>query len=369
MSNKKPVVVYGASGYTGKLVMEYLREYQVPFIAAGRNKARIEEAVALVPGIETADYDIVEVEHSVEALTELFQGTQVVCNTVGPFAYFGEVVVEAAANAGIHYMDTTGEQEFMLRVEEKFGQQYADNGKILAPSVAYMYTPLDICTHIVLEEPGIDTIEAGCVAAGVPTYGSTQTIFAMFQADHLYLENDELHPWEKGRGFEIQAPGKLMTQLAHPWGGGSLPVWLRNDGRVHSVKQLTAFTNRAMYESIISLQKHYEENIKPLPQAEQEAALQQIAEGMQPGMPPRENRLVHRTTDFAVGTGSGVKKTCTLHTTAPYQLTGVVQAALAKFLLTEEPRKAGFVSGCQAVGHEYLTGAIRNFLPVQIDID
>ena len=40
MSNK-PVIVYGASGYTGRLVCEYLREYNVPFVAAGRDKARI----------------------------------------------------------------------------------------------------------------------------------------------------------------------------------------------------------------------------------------------------------------------------------------------------------------------------------------
>ena len=41
----KPVIVYGASGYTGRLVCEYLREYNVPFIAAGRDKARIAEAM------------------------------------------------------------------------------------------------------------------------------------------------------------------------------------------------------------------------------------------------------------------------------------------------------------------------------------
>ena len=42
----KPVVVYGASGYTGRLVAEYLREYNVPFIAAGRNRERIEDVLA-----------------------------------------------------------------------------------------------------------------------------------------------------------------------------------------------------------------------------------------------------------------------------------------------------------------------------------
>ena len=72
MSNGKPVVVYGASGYTGRLVCEYLREFNVPFIAAGRDKARIAEALDKVPGIDTVAHEIVEVEHQVEPLTELF---------------------------------------------------------------------------------------------------------------------------------------------------------------------------------------------------------------------------------------------------------------------------------------------------------
>ena len=42
MSASKPVVVYGASGFSGRLVVEYLREYNIPFIAAGRNRAKIE---------------------------------------------------------------------------------------------------------------------------------------------------------------------------------------------------------------------------------------------------------------------------------------------------------------------------------------
>ena len=46
MSSKKPVVVYGASGYSGRLTAEYLREYNVPFIAAGRNKAKLQEVMS-----------------------------------------------------------------------------------------------------------------------------------------------------------------------------------------------------------------------------------------------------------------------------------------------------------------------------------
>ncbi|MDT7634267.1 MAG: hypothetical protein QOI50_6197, partial [Pseudonocardiales bacterium] len=88
MSTDKPVVIYGASGYTGRLVAEYLREFNLPFIAAGRDAKRIAEAIENVPGIDTIEYEIVEVEHTVEALTELFTGAKVICNTVGPFASF-----------------------------------------------------------------------------------------------------------------------------------------------------------------------------------------------------------------------------------------------------------------------------------------
>ena len=45
MSDKKPVVVYGASGYTGRLVCEFLRQYQIPFVAAGRNAEKIQEVM------------------------------------------------------------------------------------------------------------------------------------------------------------------------------------------------------------------------------------------------------------------------------------------------------------------------------------
>ena len=78
MSTDKPVIVYGASGYTGRLVCEYLREYNVPFVAAGRDKARIQEAMDKVPGIDTVEHEIVEVAHDVEPLAELFDGARVV---------------------------------------------------------------------------------------------------------------------------------------------------------------------------------------------------------------------------------------------------------------------------------------------------
>src|SRR5206468_4893390 len=87
---KYPVVVYGASGYTGMLTMDWLIDQNIPFTAVARNAKRTQEMMAQrVVRLESATYEIIECEHSVEALTKAFKGAKVVCNTVGPFVKFG----------------------------------------------------------------------------------------------------------------------------------------------------------------------------------------------------------------------------------------------------------------------------------------
>src|ERR1700733_3417245 len=122
MGTDKPVIVYGASGYTGRLVCEYLREYNVPFIAAGRDKAKVQAVVDKIPGIESADYEVGEVEHNADALTKLVGGARVVRNMAGPFIKCGKEVVEACLAAGCHYTDTTGEQDWVMHANETWGE-------------------------------------------------------------------------------------------------------------------------------------------------------------------------------------------------------------------------------------------------------
>ncbi|MGI9288307.1 MAG: saccharopine dehydrogenase family protein [Pseudomonadales bacterium] len=368
MSNK-PVVIYGASGYTGRLVAEALRSYQIPFIAAGRNHERIEEAMRLVPGIETAEYEVAEVAHELQSLTELFKRAEVVCNTVGPFDYFGKLAVQACAEAGAHYLDTTGEIPFMNEVAMEFGKQYEAAGKVLAPCTSYMYTPLEIAAHIALETPGVDTLEAICSATGTPTYASTQTIFAMFQTSEraFYLENNQRVVWPAAKGYEVVVPGLMMTQLAHPWGGGSLPLYFEKDARVISCRQLTAFTSRALMEQVVAMHEMYESEIKQLPEEEQQEKLKAIGESIQPGMPPRENPLVHRNTDVVHGRGGNISTTCIIRSFAPYLMTGVLQAATANYLLNGHQKSAGFSSACTAVGYRELLGQLQNFGLCQLE--
>src|SRR5882672_5616198 len=133
MSSKRPVVLFGASGFSGRLVAEFLREFNVPFIAAGRDRARIQGVMNHVPGIETADYEIIETGGSADDLAKLFTGARVVCNTVGPFLYHGPRIIEACLKAGSHYMDIGGEQAWHREVEENWGEKFARQGLLAAP--------------------------------------------------------------------------------------------------------------------------------------------------------------------------------------------------------------------------------------------
>ena len=177
MSEKKPVIVYGASGYTGRLVCEYLREYNIPFIAAGRSAEKLNAAMkSNVAGIETADYEVVTVPHTVAALTELFKGASVVLNTVGPFAKFGVEVVQACLAAKCHYTDPTGEQDWLNTLEQEFGTKFGNAGLLLAPGIAQMYTTGEIAAQLCLETPGLDTLDIAVFWGGSPTIASTPSV-------------------------------------------------------------------------------------------------------------------------------------------------------------------------------------------------
>jgi Family of unknown function (DUF5938)/Saccharopine dehydrogenase NADP binding domain len=357
----KPVVVYGASGYTGKLVCEHLRNYNIPFLAAGRSAERVEAQMKLVPGIETADYEVVEVKHDLESLADLMDGAKVMCNTVGPFAKYSKVVVEAALKAGCHYMDTTGEQAFVQDMADAYGDEYAAKGLCLMPSTAYMYTTLDICAQVCKEElPGAHTLDGVLAATAVPTYASTQSFFDILRRKHLYLELNELKEWPEAQGYEVNVPGFHATALGLPWGGTSLPIWYRDDHQIHTCKVIAGFTNRPMMEFVLETWRKYVTEIKHLPEAEQEKTIAEMADQVQFGTPPRENPIVHGTMDSCSGIGSLEVVNVALKGSLPYRQTGMFQAHVTNHLLAGGPiLKHGFASACQAIGYRTILGALK----------
>ncbi|MFW0788323.1 DUF5938 domain-containing protein [Gordonia sp. CPCC 205333] len=364
----KPVVVYGASGYTGRLVCEYLREYNIPFAAVGRSQEKLEASMkSNVPGIETADYEIVATEHSVEALTELFTGASVVCNMVGPFATYGHEVVQACLAAGVHYLDTTGEQDWLITLDEQYGADFAAKGLLLSPGLAQMYTTGEIAAQISLETPGVDTLDIAVFWGGSPTIASTQTILvnaAMSKA--YYLEQNNYVEWDPEAGlYNLAIPGQHELALALPWGGTSHPVWFRKDPRVANVKALGGVFNKPLMEGVPQIVAGALEATKDLPPEERLAALQATAAQVMNEMPPREYTRINRTVDSVHATGPLGRSHTVLYGNSNYKQTGLLQAYGAFSLLQKAPNATGLASGCQAFGHRELLGVLRSFGLVQ----
>ncbi|HXW63316.1 MAG TPA: DUF5938 domain-containing protein [Candidatus Acidoferrales bacterium] len=351
MATNKPVVLYGAGGYSGRLAAEYLREYNVPFVAAGRNKTKMQEVMNRVPGIETAQYEIVETGGSVAELAKLFAGAKVVCNTVGPFIYYGPPVVEACFEAGCHYLDIAGEQAWHRQLEEKWSSRFADKRLVIVAGMAFMSAPSDAAARLALETGGIDSLEILTMFDGMPTFGSTQTIFAVIQTDGYYLDQNHYKPWQRAVGYEAVVPGYIRTQLALSWGGFPHPVWYKNHPQVANVKSFGGLLNRQIMENVLATEKQYESVIRPLPKAEQERKLQDMANAVQTGTPPRENSREQRTIDVISGRGSLASAQVVQLGTCCYQQTGLMQAFGAHSLIHTPPTKTGYASPAEAFGH------------------
>jgi short subunit dehydrogenase-like uncharacterized protein len=369
VSERRRVVVYGASGFSARLIIEFLREYNVPFVAAGRDRAKIEDVLAHVPGIGTADYEIVEVAHEVDALASLLDGATVVCNTVGPCIYYASTVAEAALRAGCHYIDTGGEAPWVRLAHEQWGAKFLEAGLLLAPATAYMSAVAEACARIAMERaPGIDSLEILSMFNGFPTYGSTQTIFGQLQWESFYLEQNAYKLWPPVTTLEVTIPSAITTQLALPWGGFPHPVWFKDDPQIANVRAFGGLLDRSIMESIVGGQRSYQENIKSLPADEQRRVLAEIADSVQPATPPRENRRMQRTVDVVVGRGSLESIRVYAHGQGAYLMTGLIQAYAAHHLIHQPPRKLGFASPGEAFGHREILAALESYGFVRVEV-
>ncbi len=363
---KYPVIVYGASGYTGMLIMDWLIDQNIPFTAVARSADRTRQMMAeRVLRLESAVYEIVETEHSVAALSKVFQGAKVVCNTVGPFSQFGAVAVEAALNAGCHHLDSTGEQAYVLNMRERFGELYRQAGLVLAPSTSYMHTFAEIAAELALETPGVDTLETATLcrgprtgSAGV-TVGSTASIFGMAREKQYYLWERQLVQHPVTTSFSVADPSFMQPVFSLPWSGTALPVFYQRDPRVNSCISSVGFYDTDVMRQAHGFFQKWEAEFKDLSAAEQDAILQATVQSVTPSMPPRERTLLTRTVDFAIGRGNLNAVRATVHGITPYISTGALHVACAMKLLEGETNKIGFTSACKAFDHHYLLGFLE----------
>jgi short subunit dehydrogenase-like uncharacterized protein len=161
------VVLYGATGYTGRLVAAELRRRAVEHVLSGRNRDKLDPL-----GAEHGTPARAVPLDDERGLRELLEGASAVINCAGPFTLAGDALVRAAVDSRTHYVDSTGEQTFIRMVFDRHGPAAEEAGVALVPAVGFDYLPGDCIARIAAE--GQEPLEELTLAYDVEGFGMTR---------------------------------------------------------------------------------------------------------------------------------------------------------------------------------------------------
>ncbi|WP_354697699.1 Putative trans-acting enoyl reductase [Paraconexibacter sp. AEG42_29] len=141
------IVVYGASGFVGRLTAAYLAEHapaDARIALGGRSRERL-EAVRATLGPAAASWPVVVADSAdPEALAAMAADTRAVATTVGPYLRYGLPLVGACAAAGTHYADLTGEVLFMRKAIDAHHASAMESGARIVHTCGFDSIPSDL---------------------------------------------------------------------------------------------------------------------------------------------------------------------------------------------------------------------------------
>ncbi|MFN8149839.1 MAG: saccharopine dehydrogenase NADP-binding domain-containing protein [Solirubrobacterales bacterium] len=168
-SKPGPIVLYGASGFTGKLIAAELCARGLDFTLAGRSREKLDAVAAELARPQTVAAVALDDPAAVRSLLE---PAAVVIGCAGPFTLHGRPLIEAAAATGTNYLDTTGEQPFIRDSFEVHGAAAEASGAALASGMGFDYAPGDMLAALVAA--GLGRLREMTVAYAVRGFGPTR---------------------------------------------------------------------------------------------------------------------------------------------------------------------------------------------------
>jgi short subunit dehydrogenase-like uncharacterized protein len=204
---KYEIVVYGATGYTGKYTAEHLTTHaptDLKWAIAGRSETKLkaiaDEIRALnsdrtPPGIETAQL-------TKDDLVRLAKTTKVLISTVGPYHKYGAASFAACAETGTHYVDCTGEVPWVYDMIEKYDALAKKTGAIMIPQNGVESAPSDmmcwmLVNHIrnTLSSGTAEIVDSVHSMKAQPSGGTLDTVLTLFDTYSLSHLAKSMTPW------------------------------------------------------------------------------------------------------------------------------------------------------------------------------
>ena len=167
---KKTWMIYGANGYTGRLITRQAKQMGLRPILAGRNRAGI-EAMAADTGFDSLVFDL----HDKAAINQAMHGVSIVLHCAGPFSATSQLMIEACLENHCHYLDITGEiSVFANAHRQSEAARRADI--VLMPGVGFDVVPTDcLAAKLVKMLPAATRLSLAFESGGRMSPGTAKT--------------------------------------------------------------------------------------------------------------------------------------------------------------------------------------------------
>ena len=193
------VVLYGASGFTGRQTVEYFSRHApagIRWAIAGRDRGRL-DAVRSALGAPARPEDVYAADSRDQAAVDaVVARTRILLNTAGPFALYGTPVVDACVRFGTHYVDITGEVVWVQDLIGRYHDRAAGAGTRIIPCCGFDSVPSDLGALLVARHMqsahGVPCTEARAYfqMAGGLNGGTLASAINMFESGHVQSGRD-----------------------------------------------------------------------------------------------------------------------------------------------------------------------------------
>lgn len=167
---KDKILIYGAYGYTGLLIVEECLKHGMPIILGGRNETKLKE-ISQKYNIEYRAFSLDNIEEVVKNLDNI----QVVIHSAGPFIYTAKNMVLACLKAGTHYIDITGEIDVFEWIATK-DNEAKEKEIMLLPGGGFDVVPSDcLASYLKSSLPDANQLTLAFYSNGRPSHGTMLT--------------------------------------------------------------------------------------------------------------------------------------------------------------------------------------------------
>jgi short subunit dehydrogenase-like uncharacterized protein len=197
------IVLFGASGYTGRRVAEAMVRRGLRPILAGRSAGKLTDLARRIGNLglgneEPGDLDVATADvGDAASIRALISRADVLVSTVGPFSALGEPALKAAVDTGAIYLDSTGEPPFIRRVFEQFGPLAEQTGATLITAFGHDYVPGNLAGALALRRSDgrVHRMEVGYLIDG----GGGRQVFSRGTfASFVGLITEQSFTWRDG---------------------------------------------------------------------------------------------------------------------------------------------------------------------------